>query len=390
MKPRFTETAEPQRTCPACESAGLTVFYAVDQIPTQSNLLLRTHEEAVSHPAGNLRLAHCPACGFITSTEFDPATQRLDPRYEATQGFSPTFGGFARSLAARWTEQYKLAGKTILEIGCGQGDFLEMFCEQARCDGIGIDPVLSRDRVRSAPANLQLIADVYSGKYADLPVDFICCRHTLEHLPNPLAFLRMIRKCIGDRDIPVCFEVPDTLRVLNEGAFWDLYYEHCSYFSQASLARCFAAAGFDVQAVRLEFSGQYLVIESRPGAGKYRNEVSPNNRTIREFQSTAATAIEHWTQLLSDGKRTALWGSGSKAVGFLTTLGIQSEQLPCVVDINPRKQGTYLPTTGQQIIAPDQLKGFAPQRIIVMNPAYRDEIARSLAEMQIGAEVIAL
>ena len=78
------------------------------------------------------------------------------------------------------------------------------------------------------------------------------------------------------------------------------------------------------------------------------------------------------------GKRVALWGSGSKAVGFLSTLGCRDERVPFVVDINPRKQGTFLPGTGQQIVGPDAMIEYKPDVVIVMNPVYRDEIRRDL------------
>ena len=45
----------------------------------------------------------------------------------------------------------------------------------------------------------------------------------------------------------VFFELPDTERVLTEAAFWDIYYEHCSYFTPGSLARLFRRTGFEPQ-----------------------------------------------------------------------------------------------------------------------------------------------
>ena len=68
------------------------------------------------------------------------------------------------------------------------------------------------------------------------------CRHTLEHIAPTGRFLRTIRNVIGDRsDTVVLFELPDAVRILREGAFWDINYEHCSYFSPGSLSRLFRA-----------------------------------------------------------------------------------------------------------------------------------------------------
>ena len=66
------------------------------------------------------------------------------------------------------------------------------------------------------------------------------------------------------------FELPDVRRVLDEVAFWDVYYEHCSYFSAGSLARLFRATGFEVLDLALDYDDQYLLLEARPSAVRRR------------------------------------------------------------------------------------------------------------------------
>jgi hypothetical protein len=91
---------------------------------------------------------------------------------------------------------------------------------------------------------------------------------TLEHIPDTAAFIKMVwRSLRNSPNASVFFQVPDVLRVLEEEVFWDVYYEHCSYFSMGSLARVFRATGFDVVDVRREYSDQYLTIEARPCDG---------------------------------------------------------------------------------------------------------------------------
>ena len=67
-------------------------------------------------------------------------------------------------------------------------------------------------------------------------------------------------------DAVVFFQVPDMKRILQERAFWDVYYEHCSYFTAGSLDRLFTRAGFDVTEVWREYGGQALMIAASPRA----------------------------------------------------------------------------------------------------------------------------
>jgi len=380
--------------CPACESPSLRQFYEVDAIPTQSNLLMATRQQAVDQPRGDLKLAVCEACGFITNTAFDPATQELSGKYEATQGHSPTFSAFAKKLAQRWVDRYQLTGKKVLEIGCGQGEFISGLCDTANTPGIGIDPILSPDR-KSDGRHVQFISDYYGPKYRDLPADFIFCRHTLEHIQKPLEFLRTIRAAIGDNTkAVVAFEVPDTLRVLRECAFWDMYFEHCSYFVPETLQGVFERAGFEVLDQYREFDDQYLVIDVKPATPKPSPLAWDFQSDIDRFKQNCSTYLKLWQSRFDTwrarGAKVAIWGSGSKAVGFLTTLQITDAMVPFVVDINPNKHNTFLPGTAQKIVAPAAMTDYKPDVVIVMNPIYVPEITVDLHVMNLQPAIEAL
>ncbi|MEH6724982.1 MAG: hypothetical protein V7703_02410, partial [Hyphomicrobiales bacterium] len=84
-----------------------------------------------------------------------------------------------------------------------------------------------------------------------------------------------------------------------------------------------------------------------------------------------------------------LWGSGSKAVAFLTSLGLD-EQVAAVVDINPDKQNSFLAGTGHHVVPPSELVDLAPKFIIIMNPAYVSEIRDALAELSVTANILVL
>ncbi len=194
----------------------------------------------------------------------------------------------------------------------------------------------------------------------------------------------------------VLFELPDVARVLEEVAFWDIYYEHCSYFSLGSMARLFRANGFDITALATEFDDQYLLLDSVPGTGT--NPVLPGEddmarleAAVDHFETQYPIAIEKLRGELrtsaASGKRAVIWGAGSKGVSYLTTLGLQDE-IGYAVDINPFKQGMFMAGTGQEVVGPDFLVKYDPDLVVAMNPIYLAEIRAELDRIGVEADLV--
>ena len=386
-------------TCPNCGSNHATIFHEVNQVPVHSVLLMPTRDDALNFLKRDILLAHCDNCDFVWNAIFDPEVHSYSEHYEETQGFSPTFNEFHNQLADKLITRYDLHEKNIMEIGCGKGEFLTLLCEKGNNRGIGIDPAYIDERnVSPAKERIQFIKDFYSEKYHDLKADFICCKMTLEHISNTTEFLQTLRKGIGNqRDTFIFFQVPDATRVFKECAFWDIYYEHCSYFSPKSLAYVFEHNGFEVTDVWTGYDDQYLMIEARPSSKAVDNSYSSGHRlfaisdVIPSFEKSYCSNRERWDNYLKtlneEGEKIVIWGSGSKGVAFLTSLKNQ-HLIQYGVDINPFKFGTFLAGTGQEIVGPDFLKIYQPDIIIVMNPIYMDEIENDLLKMNLSPDLV--
>ncbi len=392
-------TVSTNYTCPNCGSPGMSVFYEIKAVPVHSVMLLHTREAALACARGDIKLGFCGSCGFISNVAFDTGTQKYSSSYEENQAFSSTFNSFHLNLALRLIERFGLHDKDIIEIGCGKGDFLTLLCELGKNRGIGFDPAYvygrspGKDSERTA-----FIKDFYSEKYAGYRADFICCKMTLEHIRNTADFLRLARHPLGGHpDGLVFFQVPDAVRILREAAFWDIYYEHCSYFSTASLRRLFERCGFDIIDLWRNYDDQYLMIAARPGreiktpAPVLENDLEEMKHDVECFSENCLKKIDVWNlklrQMKKQGKRSVIWGGGSKGVAFLTTLNIH-EEIQYVVDINPHKNGTYTAGTGHKIVTPDFLPKYKPDLVIVMNPVYLEEIRKNLIGMGLDPELI--
>jgi SAM-dependent methyltransferase len=385
--------------CQACGSLELEPFYEVKNVPTASCLLMETRTEATGYQRGDILLAFCHSCGFVCNATFDPRLIKYTSSYEETQGFSATFNAFHRDLAQRLMDRHRLHGKTVMEIGCGKGEFLTMLCELGAKQGIGFDPGYRPERNTSEAAKrIDFVIDFYSKRYASYTADFICCKMTLEHIPNVGEFLRIISDSVaGKEDTIVFFQVPEAKLILDQLGFWDVYYEHCSYFTSGSLTRLFESCGFDVLDVWTGYDEQYLMIEARPkrgsagGQGMGKPDIANLGRKVALFRDSCRTNIQDWRERLqafsAAGKRTVLWGSGSKGVSFLTTIGV-TDEIACAVDINPYRQGKFMPGTGHEIIAPRTLESLKPHNVIIMNPIYRKEISGQLASMSLSPKIM--
>jgi hypothetical protein len=384
--------------CPCCGSDRIEPFFRVPQAPIFSLVTVKSREEAFAVPRRDIELGVCHDCGFVFNRLFDRSIDYFSLGYEDQQGFSKTFMAFLGRISEDLIERHALRGKTLLEIGCGKGDFINMLATMAQAKGIGVDPAYQDGRQTNP--DLTFHRETYEHRHGQLGADFICCRHTFEHIPDAQGFLRLLRESIPAGRSPVLFfEVPDVGRILELPAFWDIYYEHCSYFSPGTLGRVFRRCGFRPTSLKLDYGDQYVLIEAVPDdadAGAplpIEASVEDEMARVRRFQERIRIQLADWRARLERmkeaGQRVVVWGGGSKAVGFLTQfadLGLVEH----VVDINPHMQGNFIPGIGCQYVKPEFLADYRPDAVIIMNGVYEREITASLHAMGVRPEVLAL
>ncbi len=383
------------RILPICPDSRMIPLIEMNRLPVHCNVLWPTREAAIEAPRGDIHLAYLAECGHTYNLAFDPSLMEYTQEYENSLHFSSRFQEYATALANGLVSKYGLHGKDIVEIGAGKGDFLIMLCQMGGNRGWGYDPSYVPEEGYTAP-NVTFVEDFYGEKYTHQRADLIVCRHVLEHIEDPDAFIAQVRRAVGDQQSVVFFEVPNALWTLRHGGIWDIIYEHCSYFSPLSLAYLFRKHGFRVLAVNEVFGGQFLTIEavpddSAPAAPETTTELDMLTADARAFAENYRAKRDEWQvrlrALAAAGKHGIVWGAGSKGVTFLNVMGT-GEEIVAVVDINPRKQGKYVPGTGQPIISPDQVSELQPDFVIIMNANYRDEIGETLKTIGVDAEIL--
>jgi hypothetical protein len=390
--------AQPLRdACPVCGTAAAEPFVTIPTAPVHCNVLWPSAESARNAPAGSINLAFCDGCGHIFNRTFDEALTTYGAAYENSLHHSAVFQGYARDLVAVLVERHDIRGRDIVEVGAGQGDFLQMLCAAGSNRGHGFDPSYVGAPVPDGPVTL--VSAFYDERFADYPADVIVCRHVLEHIDDSGAFVAMVRRVIGQRTSTVVFfEVPNASWTIHEGGVWDVIYEHCGYFTPSSLGYVFTANGFAVDRVEPVFGGQFLTLEGRPGRAAH--VVSPPAlvttdvaRDIAGFAANYAETIARWSAWIDErrsaGMTGVIWGAGSKGVSFLNAIDAGGV-IDRAVDINPRKHGMFVAGSGQEIVGPEALRSHRPDFALAMNPNYLGEIAANLRQLDVTCELVAV
>lgn len=385
-----------EERCTICGHDKGRLIFEQTAVPVHQNRPQSTREAARDCSRADVRLRYCGHCGHIYNDAFDSGRLEYAEGYENSQVHSAAFRSYMTCIAQHLIAKFKMTGKTIIEVGCGQGDFLRLFCSLSDGTGIGFDPGY-RGETPPGPRE-QYIRDFYTDRYTHISGDLFCSRHVLDHMDAPVSLLGPIHRAMSERSGAVAFfEIPSVEWILRHMAFWDLYYEHCSYFSQQSLASALARSGLQPLEIRPAFGGQYLWAEAREAdQTEHQLDREPSlgalDQAVHNFLEAYPLVIAELRQSidrnLDKGKRLLLWGAGAKGTTLLNTLGVGFDRVPYVVDVNPRKHGRYLPGTAQMIVPPRSLLDYRPDLIWVMNPNYVAEVRDCVSELGLQCDVV--
>lgn len=324
-------------------------LYAQSGIPVLQNRTYDSFDAARSCRRGDIRIVQDVDTGLIYNGSFDPELMKYDSAYNNEQAHSLAFQGHLDEVAA--IIETHLGTKNLVEVGCGKAFFLELLHSRG-FEITGFDPAYEGDS-----PNVQRR---YFGDGVKFSADGIVLRHVLEHIPDPVRFLEGIRETNNGGLIYI--EVPCLDWILNKRAWFDISYEHVNYFRLADFANMF---GRVVDSGRL-FGDQYLYVVA-------------DLATLRPPQSRGDNQVAFPDDFLASvnaNKARAVWGAGSKGVIYALLRERSGNPVDVLIDINPRKQGEFVPATGLQVKSPEEgITLLAPGAdVCVMNPNYADEI----------------
>jgi SAM-dependent methyltransferase len=378
--------------CPLCDHPDPVALFQRDRLPVMQNLVWPSADEGRAAPCAAFALGVCARCGFAFNTRFDPALMVYDPRYDNDVP-SAVFTDYYRAIARHLAAQHPLTEAPVYDVGCGKGTFLDVLCDEVRgARGVGVDPSCT-PRAATAERPVALEREMFRAELVGERPSLVVCRHVVEHIPRPVAFVRAVLDGVrAHPGTPLFFEVPDLDWIVDHGAFWDFCYEHCNYFTPSTFAYALRRGGVAVASARRAFGDQYQWAEGAAGEGDAAPpaDAAAAVARLRAYAEAEQRRIEGAREKLraaSANGPCVLWGMATKGVVFANLVDPTAELLRGGVDVNPKKQGRFIPGTGHGIHAPEWLAtlGHAEVTVMVMNGNYAGEIRARCAELGVRA-----
>lgn len=205
--------------------------------------------------SNNYKVIKCQNCGFF---QLNPIPLKIEEKSFYDQNLQvknirePSDAGVMekKSLSdtkrrAEMVSKYIQKNSTILDIGSGYGFFIKEM-EKRGYNITGIEVSKERREISSKVTKTKVLdIDLFENDTILPNFDYITLFHVLEHISDPIGFLKIIRKHLNKKLI---IEVPnaDDMLLGASKEYRDFYWQraHLSYFTGNTLKRVLKRAGF--------------------------------------------------------------------------------------------------------------------------------------------------
>jgi len=347
-----------------------------------------------------LRALVCDRC-FLVQLKAYETPERIFSDYAYFSSYSSTWIEHARAFAETAIERFGLdQSSTVVEIASNDGYLLQYFARHG-IRVLGVEPaanVASAARAKGIDTVTEFFGRVTAQRLAaEFGADLLIGNNVIAHVPDLNDFLAAFAILLKPHGI-ISVEFPHILHLIEQTQFDTIYQEHFSYFSFSTVKRAFAAHDltvFDVEEIPTH--GGSLRVYARHAADETKaasDRVTEMYRREREagllelavyssFEERARKAKRDILRFLIDckenNKKIVGYGAPAKGNTLLNYCGVGTDFIEYTVDLNPHKQGHFLPGSHIPIKAPDEIRQTKPDLVFILPWNLKDEIVDQMS-----------
>lgn len=339
----------------------------------------------------------CTNCFLVQVEEFE-APEKLFNDYAYFSSYSESWLAHAKTYAEMAVDRFQLKDTSlVIEIASNDGYLLQYF-KQKGIKVLGIEPAANVAEA-AREKGIETISQFFTEQFAkllNLKADLIVANNVLAHVPDINGFISGIKMVLKEDGIFTA-EFPNLMNILLYNQFDTIYHEHFSYISFSAVKRMLEYHGlrvFDVEEVpthggSVRVYARHLKNEKlpeRPSVIELLNKedhIGLNNiDSYIEFgkvvKETKGKILECLADIKARGKTIIAYGAPAKGNTLLNYCGISTDYIEYTVDLNPHKQGRFLPGIRIPIYSPDLIRVTKPDYILILPWNLKDEIIKQL------------
>jgi SAM-dependent methyltransferase len=388
-----------QTCCRFCGAAVEAVFADLGMSPLANSYL---PPEAVNsmEPFYPLRALVCGECFLVQLEEFQ-TPERIFSDYAYFSSYSSSWLDHSRRYSEQMIARLDLGDSShVIEIASNDGYLLQFFHER-QIPVLGIEPAANVAKValqKGIPTLVEFFGEDTARSLAkESAADLLLGNNVLAHVPDLNDFVAGMKILLKAGGV-ITMEFPHLMRLIEENQWDTIYHEHFSYFSFLTVSRVFEAHGlrlFDVE--ELPTHGGSLRIYGAHAEDREKPETDAA-RELRERERAAG--LEELDTYLGYGRRVerdkrqilgflidlkeqglSVVGYGAPAKGntLLNYCGVGRDFVDYTCDLNPHKQGHFLPGSHIPIRSPEAIREERPDVVLILPWNLKDEIVEQLA-----------
>jgi len=379
-------------SCRTCYSKQLIQILELGKTPL-ADQLFATENAALKSPRVPLTLVLCDAC-FQVQLKETVHSGILFPRdYPYETGTSSNNSRHFRELAANIIERFKLNHQhTVLDIGCNDGTFLEIFHKQG-IGTLGVDP--AKECTLNALQKGIPVVHTFFSREAALNIreqgyrfDIITLNNVIGHIADIHSVLEGIAILLKESGT-VIVEIPYLKSIISNLLFEYIFHQHIFYYSVKGLARLFRQYALHLNDLELTDNqgGSFRAYFSKTAHQLNEERIEQltgDEAELRDLQyyqlfNDAVSAfrqqtVEKLAVLSSKYSRIAGYGAAGKSTTLLSYLGIETRYFRFIADASPKKQNKYLGGTDYRITPPSAIIDQDIEVIIILVRNLEQEI----------------
>jgi SAM-dependent methyltransferase len=336
-----------------------------------------------------LKVLVCDKCWLAQTEDTTGKEVLFDADYSYFSSFSSTWLQHAERYVVNMQARFGLNETShVVEVAANDG-YLLQYVKARGISCLGIEPTAST-AAAARSKGIDIVEDFFGVRLArelaaqGLQADLTAANNVLAHVPDINDFVAGFAVLLKPKGVAT-FEFPHLLQLLAENQFDTIYHEHFSYLSLTAVSSIFSHNGltvFDVEeltthggslrvfAQRSDFVTQTVAhrVAEMMAREKAAGMTTPDY--YAGFQSRADQIKNAFLAFLIEaknaGKKVVAYGAAAKGNTLLNYAGVRPDLLPWVIDLNPAKQGKYLPGSRIPIIDETRLREERPDYVLIL------------------------